>query len=180
MNPESIRELWQSQEGRSQPMPIEELRRRAAVLESTIRRRNWREYGASIFVGACCLFMLYLPTVWHVRAGAMLSLAGIALVCFNLHRRGSAPAAIDAAAASREWYRKELERQRDLLRGVWKWYLGPMIPGLGMWLAGGLWDHPEHWPRVLVSCGVATVLFIAIGKLNAHAARKVDQEIASL
>lgn len=180
MNPESIRELWQSQEGESQPMPMEELRRRAAALETRIRRRNWREYGAAIFVGACCMWMLYAPTPWHVRVGALLALAGIIAVCVNLYRKGSASPVADAAAVSRDWYRNELERQRDLLRGVWKWYLGPMIPGLAMWMAGGLWDHPERWPRVLPSCGFAAVLFVVIGKLNAHAARKLDKEIASL
>jgi hypothetical protein len=180
MNPESIRELWQAQEGESQPMPIEELRRRAAAFETSIRRRNWREYGASIFVGVCCLWMLYARTPWHVRAGAVLSLAGIAVVCLNLYRKGSAPLATDAATVSRDWYRKELERQRDLLRGVWKWYLGPLIPGLVMWFGGVLWDHPELWRRVLVSCGIATVLFAAIGRLNAHTARKLDKEIESL
>lgn len=180
MNPDSIRELWQSQEGESQRMPIEELRRRAAAFETSIRRRNWREYGASLFAGACCLWMLYAPTPWHVRAGAVLSLAGIAAVCLNIYRMGSAPPATDAAAASRDWYRKELERQRDLLRGVWKWYLGPLIPGLVMWFAGVLWDHPERWLRVLVSCGIGTALFAGIGKLNAQTARKLDKEIASL
>lgn len=180
MNPESIREFWQSQEGASQPMPIEELRRRAATLETRIRRRNWREYAAALLVSVCCLWMLSVRTPWHVRAGAVLTLAGMAAVCFNLHRKGSAPLAPDAATVSRDWYRQELERQRDLLRGVWKWYLGPMVPGLAMWFAGGLWDHPEHWPRVLPLCGFAAALFIAIGKLNQYAARKIDKEIASL
>jgi len=180
MNPESIRELWQSQEGTSQPMPMEELRRRATAFETRVRRRNWREYAASLFVGAYCLWMLYAPTPWHVRAGAVLSICGIIAVCVNIHRKGSASLITDAAMVSRDWYRQELERQRDLLRGVWKWYLGPMIPGLAMWFAGGLWDHPERWPRVVVSCGFATVLFVAIGKLNAHAARKLNKEIESL
>ena len=180
MNPESIRELWQSQGGESQPMPIEELRRRAAAFETRIRRRNWREYGAAIFVGVCCLWMLIAPTPWHVRAGAVLTLAGLAAVCLNIYRNGSAPAVADAATVSRDWYRKELERQRDLLRGVWKWYLGPTIPELAMWLTGGLWDHPERWRLVLVTCLSAAAVFAAIGKLNAYAARKLDKEIASL
>jgi hypothetical protein len=180
MNPESIRELWQSLEEESQPMPVEELRRRAAAFETRIRRRNWGEYGSSIFVGACCLWILYAGMPWHVRAGAVLILVGVAAVCLNLYRKGAAPPAADAATASRDWYRKELERQRDLLRGVWKWYLGPLIPGLAMWFAGGLWDHPEQWRRALVSCGFAAVLFAGIGELNARTARKLDKEIASL
>ena len=110
MNGESIRELWQSQEGGSQPMPIEELRRRAAGFETAVQRRNWREYGAAIFVGACCVWMLYAQTPWHVRAGAVLTLAGMAAVCLNLYRKGSAPLLTDAAMVSRDWYRKDLER----------------------------------------------------------------------
>jgi hypothetical protein len=35
------------------------------------------------------------------------------------------------------FYRRELEKQRDLLRGIWKWYLGPLIPGLALFVSLG-------------------------------------------
>ncbi len=180
MNPDSIRDLWQSQQPDFQPLPIEELRRRSLAWETAIRRRNIREYGAAILVAIACVVILFLSTPWHVRAGAVLTLAGLATVCFHIHRKGSAPVPSDAATPSRDWYRNELTRQRDLLSGVWKWYLGPQIPGLAMWLAGGLWDHPERWPRVLPVCAGAAAIFIVIGKLNTHTARKIDKEIATL
>ncbi|MBL8178671.1 MAG: hypothetical protein JNK48_28615 [Bryobacterales bacterium] len=180
MNPESLRQLWQSQEEQSQPMELEELRRKAAEFDARIRRRNWREYYAALFVAACCVGMLVARTPWHIRAGALLLLAGIALVCAHLYRKGSAEPLQHGATVSRDWYRKQLERQRDLLRGVWKWYLGPMTPGLAMWLAGGLWEHPERWGRSAISGGIAAAVFLAVGRLNAHAARKLDKELDSL
>jgi len=180
MNPESIRDLWQSQDAAAHPMPIEELHRRAQALESKVRHRNWREYGAAILVAAFSVFLLIARVPWHVRAGAGLTLAAIAIVCFHIYRYGSSAPRTDAATASREWYRHELERQRDLLSGVWKWYLGPMIPGLALWLTGGLWDHPERWGRVLIACTFAAALFIAIGRWNIQTARKLDKEISSL
>jgi len=161
-------------------MPIEELRRRTAAFESAIRRRNRQEYGTAAFVAAACLYMLYFSRESYIRLGSVLVLVGISLVCFNLHGKGSAPRPADAAAASRHWYRKELERQRDLLDGIWKWYLGPLIPGLAMWLAGGLWQHPERWRAPLISSAIAAALFIAIAWWNGKTARKLDREISSL
>ena len=175
-----MRDLWQSQPVDSQPWPVEELRRRSLAWESAVRRRNTREYAAALFVALCCSLILLFATPWHIRAGAVLTLAGLTTVCFNIHRKGAAPLPSDAATPSRDWYRAELTRQRDLLRGVWKWYLGPQIPGLSMWLAGGLWDHPERWPRVLPVCAIAAAIFIVIGNLNARTARNLDKEIASL
>ncbi|MBS1830247.1 MAG: hypothetical protein JST93_33405 [Acidobacteria bacterium] len=180
MNDESIRELWQEQEGESKAMDIAELRKKAAALERRVRNRNWREYGAALLVAAACVAMLVTASPLYVKAGALLSIAGMAMVCRELYRKGSAVAVAAEAVVSRDWYRKELERQRDLLRSVWRWYLGPMIPGLLVWCVGGLWHHPERRGRILVTYLVGAVFFVAVGKMNAHAARRLDKEIHSL
>ena len=180
MNDESIRELWQAQEGESKAMEIAELRRKAAAFERRVRNRNWREYAASVLVIGACMAMLVTGAPLYVKAGAVLSMAGIAIVCGQLYRKGSAAEVSDGAVVSRDWYRQELERQRDLLRGVWRWYLGPMIPGLLVWFGGGLWAHPERWGRLVVTYGIGAVFFVAVGKMNAHAARRLDREIDSL
>lgn len=180
MTEDSIRDLWQKQEGEAVQIDIEELKRKARSFEEKIRRRNWREYAASVLVMAGCLWMLYGAKPWHVRMGAALEFAGVAYVCVYIYRKASFSPLADAALASREWYRRELQRQRDLCRGVWKWYLGPMVPGLVMWVAGGLWEHPERWGRSLVAGIIYSAAFVAVGKWNAHAARKLDKEMDSL
>ncbi len=59
-------------------------------------------------------------------------LAGTAYVVVQLYRR-SRPLALPeelGLMGSVEFYRRELVRQRDLLRSVWSWYLAPLAPGL--------------------------------------------------
>ncbi len=180
MNEDPIRQLWQSQQGEPIHMNLDDLRRKALSFEKQIRRRNWGEYAASALVATACIAMLVLPTPMYIRAGALLLLAGVTTVCLWIYRKGSAAPAAELASVSREWYRHELERQRDLLRGVWKWYLGPLIPGITTWFAGTIYQHPERAGRTLLSALLCLAVFIAIARLNAAGARKLDREIASL
>ena len=161
-------------------MDIGELRKKALEFERRVRNRNWREYGAALLVAVACVWMLVAAPRWHVKAGAALSMVGIAAVCWNLYRKGSAEVLPDGAVVSRDWYRKELERQRDLLRDVWKWYLGPMVPGMVMWFGGGLLEHPERWRVTAVTFGIGVAVFVVVGRLNTQAARRLDKEINSL
>jgi hypothetical protein len=77
-----------------------------------------------------------------------------------------------------------LERQRDLLRTVWSWYLGPLIPGLAVLITAYALANPAHWKyQGLFIAGY--VLFVAafvvgIAKLNAGAARKLQKQIDEL
>ena len=75
------------------------------------------------------------------------------------------------------WHRSELVRQRDLLRSVPRWYLGPFVPGLvltlvGLWLAnpGGSW-------RVGLGAAFVALVFAGVAWLNFRGARKLDEQI---
>ncbi len=89
-----------------------------------------------------------------------------------------------------DFHRQQLERQRDLLRGVWTWYLLPFVPGLAVfpfrlfrWTMK-LPHAPAH-TRVIIATFALTaaacaLVFFAIGKLNQWAARKLQREIDAL
>jgi hypothetical protein len=42
----------------------------------------------------------------------------------------------DDGAACLDFHRRELERQRNLVRGVWRWALVPLLPIMGLLLIG--------------------------------------------
>jgi membrane protein DedA with SNARE-associated domain len=83
-----------------------------------------------------------------------------------------------------DFQRRELERQCDFHRNIWKWYLGPLIPGLVVLICAGATANPGHmkYPRLfLVSYSLAcAVAFYMIGKWNHNLARKVQSRIDEL
>ena len=65
-------------------------------------------------------------------------IVGTLFMVYTLHKRGSART-VSAEFELRtcmDFHRKELQRQRDLLRDVWSWYLLPFVPGMLVFRAG--------------------------------------------
>jgi hypothetical protein len=149
-SPDRVRNLWQSQNVEHTPMTLEQIREAAQKYRRKIRRRNAVEYVAIASTSVFFAWTIFLaPNAW-MRAGAALCILGGWYVAYQLHRRARSQGALaDLALANcMEFYRGELVRQRDFLRGIWRWYLGPMIPGLA-WLtvAVGV-ANPGHLPHV--------------------------------
>ena len=162
-------------------MPLEEIQRRARRFEKRIGRRNLREYaGAALGIAAYTIYIFKFHSL-VVRAGSVLVIAGVLYVVVQLYRRassGSLPADL-GVAASVEFHRRELVRQRDMLRSVWRWYVGPIIPGLVVFTAGSI---PPHSP-VRVYLLLALFFLVTLGGivwLNRHAADRLDRQIAEL
>jgi len=82
-------------------------------------------------------------------------------------------------------HRRELERQRDLARDVWKWCLLPFVPGLLATMAVPLLHlPPENWMDG-ASIGVSVILlwaamFYAVWRLNKRGANKLQRQIDEL
>ena len=184
--------LWQCQEVSQQTIGLDELRRRSRKLERTVRWRNRREYAASALVIAVFGFYVWSIPSLLARLGGLLTIAGTLFVVASLRARGTAtePAADVAPSRCLSFYREELERQRALLRGVWTWYLLPLVPGLAVFLLGLLgWtlalpNAGAHRGTIVAVFALAAALvggvFFAVGKLNASAARRLEREIDGL
>ncbi len=99
---------------------------------------------------------------------------------YQLHTKGAAKVVPESLALDTclAFHQRELERQRDLLRDVWKWYLLPFVPGLIAIVAARL--PSTGWIR-----GLRFILFCAAGFyflwwLNKRAADKLQRQIDEL
>jgi hypothetical protein len=187
-----VRSLWKNQKVEPAPISLAELRQKAQKLEKRVLWRNLREYAASAIVIACFGYYIWRFPAPMIRFGCGLVIAGTLFMAYTLHKRGAARA-VPAETALRsclDFHRRELERQRDLLRGVWRWYLLPFVPGLAVFLLGlfrwtmKLPNAPAHARVIMITFGLTAagcgLVFVAVGKLNQWAARKIQREIDGL
>lgn len=183
-----VQSLWVNQQSEGFTMSTEEIRARAGRMQSIVSRRNLREYlvGGSLiaFFGA----MAFVASYPLSKVGCALIAVGVAFVMWRLFVVARAGSVSEAAAASdwAQFYRGELVRQRDALRGIWAWYLGPLVPGmLVYWLAIGVrsigtpsaaWE----WAITVAGLGLTAFLFVRVAAANKKAADALQNEIETL
>ncbi len=169
-------------------MSLAEIHTHAARFQSRIRWRNAVEYVAAGFVVAAFGWMAFAIPVPTVQAGAALIAVGALYVCWKLNELGRAAktSELDQAASLTDFHRAELLRQRAALSTVWRWYLGPFIPGLLVFL-GGVAFAPEleaplaaRLSLFTTSLGFVGIVFAAVAWLNAMAVKQLDKEITAL
>jgi len=177
--PDDIRDVWQNQPVENTPMPLEEIRRKALQFEKRISRRNVREYvGAALAIAAFTFYIFRFPSPM-IRAGSALIIAGMICIVIQIYKRASpGTLPVDASlTASIAFHRGELVRQRDLLRSVVWWYIGPIIPGLVVFCAG---ITPRHGAGSLLSAVPLLCIFGLVVWANHRAAARLDRQIAEL
>jgi hypothetical protein len=181
-----MEQLWQGQEVEAMRIPVEEIRRKAMAFQIKITMRNVREYLAGIVVIMAFTYLFITVNEVWARISFGLVIAATFYVAWNLLTRG-APSAVPSdlgQSAYLDFHRHELERQRDLLRDVWRWYLGPFVPGVALLTGLSLSNAPGTRRWFVAGFTVLTaVLFWWIGRMNSRAAGRIDrriQEIKSL
>jgi hypothetical protein len=182
--PNNPQQIWQCQPVEGIKMSAEALRQRSGKFERMFRWRNVREYVASLL--AAMGFGYFFVTTHAVlfRIAYVLFIAGLGWVVFQLHRKGSArsmPAAMGTSTCL-QFFRAELERQRDVVKNVWPWYLAPLVPGFVILTAAYMRALP--FPAGLASAvwldGVVALLFFVVWKMNRRAARRLQRVIDEL
>ena len=174
---DSLQALWQSQASEQPAISLEQIREKARYLERRVVRRNRREYVAAVFVVIAYGLILWRAPSVSVRLGAALILAATAVVCYRLHVYGSA-ASLESnvgITSSLEFYRAQLERQRDLLQRVWLWFLLPFVPGFVVGLIGYALAQPGHRTATIVYGVLALMLGIGLHVLNRRAAVRLQR-----
>jgi hypothetical protein len=175
-NPNDVRNLWQGQEVEKVTITVDEIRRRAARFERRIYWRNMREYVAGAVVVALFTVQILHQHGWRMAPGLLL-IAGTIYVMFEVSRRGARPVPSDVGmSAFLEFHRQELERQRDALHTVWRWYLLPFVPGFVAALVVAGFDRGLNG-RVLTSGAIIILVLVIVWAGNEYVARKLDRKI---
>ena len=180
-----VQNLWQNQPQEDFKMSIEDIRLKASKFQGTVSMRNARE----LIVGALLVILFasfaYLAPSPLGKAAELLSAAGVAFVMWQLIRQARA-ATIDEVCLVTDWaqfHRAELVRQRDALRGVWLWYLAPLVPGGVLhWIAAGQVDFAKGNLIAALATSAVGILVMAlvfggILWLNLKAAKGLQAEI---
>lgn len=167
-------------------MSAEEIRRKAQELQVKVRRRNL-ELFAVVIVIALLGWQGLLARHVHLgeRLVSGLIMAAVLYVAYQLYKRGPAEAVPPGATvdACLDFHRAELERQRDALRRIWSWYLGPVLGALLAFASRGLLAHldqPREWWRMVPFLVLAVLWSFALGTLTKRAAFKLQHEIDAL
>ncbi|SPE43067.1 conserved membrane hypothetical protein [Candidatus Sulfopaludibacter sp. SbA3] len=185
--PHDLREVWQSQHVEPKYMSLEEIRNKAAKFEGGVRSRNLRE--TVVGIGTIVVFLFYLkwfPTPLE-RAGSCLTIAGILWVIYRMNGRAAAAKVPEATGFETcvSFHRRELEHQRDLLRSIWRWYLGPLVPGIVLFSVSLIGskvrpDHPGDWWRASPLLLLMVAWFRVTIWLNRRAADRMQKTIDEL
>ena len=180
--PDHLQRLWQGQPEQGRAMSLDELRYRSRRLTRAVSRRNLIEYVAGAVVVVVLGRAAWKAPFLAMRLGSGLIVAATIFVVYYLRRYGGAKAMpLDMAATScLAFHRGELERQRDLLRSVWKWYLLPFAPGMILVYLGPVLAHPELAARAAWPAAGTVLLFVCIGALNRYGAKRIQMKIDAL
>jgi len=178
MSDRHLKELWKHQMLNAPTFSPESLQTKSGTLRRTIRRRNAIEYAAGAVVIIGNAFNLWLFRDLLTRIGSALVILGTLFVLHQLHRRASAQEPPERFALPlAAYFRAELVRQRDALRGVFFWYLLPLFPGIELFFLGRqLQTHAMHFSIYLLYPAVAAAIVL----LNLHGARRLQVQIDQL
>jgi hypothetical protein len=181
-----MKELWQSQPTEGVRMSIDQIRMSAGRLERRIHWRNVREYVAAVAVIVFASFEFWRAGDLVVRIGFGLMVIGVFYLTWHMLSKGSwRPLPEDAGLSSCiEFQRRQLEQQRDLLKSVWRWYLGPMIPGIAVLLLAFGRANPGHLKHpalvVVPEAMFFAAICVGIAAMNGRAADRLQRQIEEL
>jgi hypothetical protein len=176
--------LWQSQPVEATRMSAEAIRKRADKFEQRIRRRNVREYVGSMLSAMVFVYFIVQTHDLLSRIAYGMFIAGMAVIVIQLRRKGaprSMPGAMGASTCL-QFFREELERQRDVVKNVWPWYLAPLVPGFVVLTVATVLavPFPASLRKVVLMDIFVGGVFFLVWKLNMRAARCLQRTIDEL
>jgi len=179
MHEDDVKRRWQAQSFSLPQRSAGDLLAEATAFQRRIARRNLREYVAGAVVVPVFCFYIWLFPYWVTRLGSVLVVLGTLVVMWQLHRRAASRVVPeDFGVSGLQFQRTELARQRDALRAVWLWYLGPLVPGLAVFM-WGMQGSSARPLELLVDLTMLTV-FAAIAWINRRLAAKLQRQIDAL
>ena len=181
-NDRDLQALWQSQSPDRSAITLNEIRQMAQRLEHRVAWRNGREYIVAAIVVAVFGWQMFKFPSALLRIGAGLIIAAVIAVVYMLHLWGTAqtlPSDL-ALTSALEFHRAQLEKQRDLLRSVWWWYLLPFVPGVVVMVIGRALAQPERMAQIIAWSVGMIVIMVGGYVLNQRAAARIQRRIDGL
>jgi hypothetical protein len=180
---DEVQALWKGQPVEPKALSPEEIRGKALRFQRTVRMRNLREYAAAAIVVVVFGAYVWGANTWLSKAGPALIVLGTLYIVLQLYVRAASPP-VPGAERCVDFHRRELERQRDLLRTVPRWYLLPLVPGLSVMFVDRFLDAwAKGGTAIAMSLGSALVtilIFLGVWWLNVVGARRLQREIDAL
>jgi|GEM_PF-322036 len=165
---------WVHQSSLQQPLTVENLPQQACTFQKAIWWRNARESAVALVLILVQARDAWSSEHWSEAAGNLLLIAGMSFVLYYLQFR-AAPRRVPEGDIHvlQQFHRREVLRQRDILRAIPWWYLLPLIPGMLVDLA----QRGETSAPAIV--GLAGVLLL-VWRLNVWAANWLDRQLRDI
>ena len=182
---EDLRQLWQRQALDAPRINLAYLQHQVGRLQRRTRLRNSFEYVGAIgaFVWVIWAGRGFIAPRPIMTAGILLWVLGMLFVAFQWHRRAAmaSPAEQLGTLDALQFYRQQLERQRDARRGNWRGWLPPLAPCLVvLFIAMVVEVTPTPWVALGALAGwVAFAVPMSILGYE-RAARGIQREIDAL
>ncbi len=184
MSEQDLQQLWKSQPAETLVLSEQQLWQRANATQRGVFRRNLLEgLAALLVVGGFTRYLWLFPSPL-MRAGSMLIIVATLVVVQQMWKRAASRPMpwLSAGQSCKDFQRSELLRQRDALRSVWLWYVGPFVPGLLVFRWG---VETELGIDAPFTQGVAANLLIAVVMLaivvfNLLAAQRLQRQVDQL
>jgi hypothetical protein len=166
-SPTNLQDVWQTQPQSSFELSPEKLH----CLRKKLRRALLIRDGTAWLVCVFEIFWFAWALVWlpqpFIRFASALVILGMAYLSGQiwLDQRSRTASRIRAEASgnvnSLDFFRSELERQREFHRGAWFWSrLAALTPGLLVFGIGGIVLYP--WPDSLVGWSITGVTVLVV------------------
>lgn len=178
--------LWTAQETDARRLSHEELASRSRLLRRRVLRRDLIEYAAGLFVVFIFGSFALDAQGWPMRIACIVTIVGTGVVMWNLWRRRPQDDPAALAHDAHGYLRGQLVAQRDALASVARWYLGPFLPGMTLFVGAMIHESTQVMPLAValiiggIGGGVIAATFWMVLGLNRRAARTLDQQIAAL
>ncbi len=177
-----LQKTWQEQPEEAKKVSMDEIQRRARKLEAEARWKSRAGTVIGIFLGVSFAWTAVRTQATIPRIGfAVLSLWSLYVVWFTYKWVWPARVAADRTSnASLDYYRAELERQRDNARHIWRRSgLTWCFVGLALVIEKAL-INPRLLKNAIPLFVILAIWFVAFFVLKKRNAEKLKREIDDL
>jgi len=176
--PYDLKTLWKEMEMSPPVFSPDQLRKEADKLRAGLSRRSIIGGGAAWFVIAAFVVFFFIFSNALERIGSALTVLGAGYMLVQLRLRPARVLPDVGEAGGVQFYRGELERQRDFHRGSWFWSrLLILLPGPIIFMMGFVQVFPDAAPFMWLDLAALLVLAVLAVPLNLRLARRYQRRI---